>query len=120
MPWVYLDDHWDEHPKMLSAYEIDLLAPTLFISGLAYVRRNNTDGLIPGPKVRGLLGWRAKSQRALVCAGLWREDGPGAAVTVHDWNDWNTTSERKQDRSASARNAAQVRWSKHRREKEKP
>jgi hypothetical protein len=55
-----------------------------------------------------------------VCAGLWREDGPGAAVTVHDWNDWNTTTEQKQDRSASARNAAQVRWSKHRREKEKP
>lgn len=106
MPWVYLDDHWDEHPKILDAFHIDPLSPLLFISGNTYCRRNGTEGLIPGPKVRGLLGWRPKSQRALLAVGLWHE-GPTHHIEVHDWGQWHKPAA---DRSASARNAAQVRW----------
>ena len=111
MPWVYLDDHWDEHPKILEAFELDCQAPILFISGNTYCRRSGAKGLIPGPKVRGLLGWRPKAQKALVEAGLWHLVEPGKSIEVHDWEQWNHS----EGQSASARNAAQVRW---KREKE--
>lgn len=108
MAWVYLDDHWDEHPKFLAAYELDPQSVTLFIAGLAYCRRNATKGYIPGAKVTGLLGYRPKAKRALFSAELWHKVGPGDGVDVHDYDDWNRASE---SRSASARNAAQARWS---------
>ena len=111
MAWVYLDDHWDEHPKVLDAYELDALAPLLFISGLAYCRRSGTDGRISGTKIKGLLGYRPKALRALLATELWHKVGPGDAVVIHDWHDWNRSAE---ERSASARNAAQVRWSRDR------
>jgi hypothetical protein len=107
VPWVYLDDHWDEHPKILTAYAEDPLAPTLFISSMTYCRRSSPDGIIPGPKVRGLLGWRAKAQRALLAAELWHHIGPGETMEIHDWRDWNHGAEA---RTASARNAAQIKW----------
>jgi hypothetical protein len=107
VPWVYLDDHWDEHPKFLAAFELDALAPLLFISSLAYCRRNDTKGYVPGPKVKGLLGYRPKAARALLAAELWHKAGPGEGVDLHDYADWNRVSE---SRSASARNAARARW----------
>ena len=113
MAWVYLDDHFDEHPKLVGAYERDPHALIVFISGLAYCRRNDTDGLILGAKVRGLLGWRPKAQKALLDLELWHDAGNGAVV-VHDYEDWNRTSDQ---RSASARNAAQIRWAKERERK---
>jgi hypothetical protein len=76
---------------------------------LAYARRNATKGYVPGPKVKGLLGYRAKARKALIAAELWHESGPGAGVEIHDYDRWNRSGE---ERSASARNAAAVRWSK--------
>lgn len=111
MPWVYLDDHWDEHPKILDIYELDPLAPLLFISGNTYCRRNATEGRIPGTKIKGLLGYRPKAHRALLAAGLWNKVGPGEAVEIHDWDQWNKAGEA---RSASARNAARIKWDRER------
>jgi hypothetical protein len=107
MTWVYLDDHFDEHPKVLDVFEQDPQALVLFVAGLAYCARNASDGRIPSLKVPKLLGYRAKAQRALLNSGLWHKEGPGQAIEVHDWDQWNRTAAR---RSASARNAAQVRW----------
>lgn len=107
MTWVYLDDHFDENPKVLDVFEQDPQAIVLYIAGLAYCARNATDGHIPGTKISALLGYRVKAQRALLNAGLWHKEGPGLEIVVHDWEQWNRTAVR---RSASARNAAQVRW----------
>lgn len=109
VPWVYLDDHFDEHPKVLEAREIHRDAPWLFVAGLCYCRRAATDGLIPGPQVGRLIThFSKKAAGALVTVALWDELGTGA-MTVHDYGEWNRTNE---ERSASARNAAQVRWGK--------
>ena len=110
--WVYLDDHFDEHPKIIDAYELDSSAPLLFVASLAYCRRTNTNGRVSGTKIKGLLGYRAKAHRALLATELWHKVGPGEAIEVHDWDQWNRTAE---ERSASARNAAQVRWERARR-----
>jgi hypothetical protein len=117
MAWIYLDDHWDENAKLLAIYEDDPRALVLYLSGLAFCRRSGSpDGVIPAAKVRGLLGWRPRSQAALIAARpptgapAWslRPDG---AVVVHDYAEWNRAST---SRSASARNAARVRWGRER------
>ena len=107
MGWVYLDDHFDEHHKVLAAGEMHPLAPWLFVCGLTYCRRSDARGLIPGAKVRTLTPLYKKAARdALVSIGLW-DEVEGGAIAVHDYGQWNRTNE---ERSASARNAAQVRW----------
>ena len=107
MPWVYLDDHFDEHPKVLAAGGLHPLAPWLFVCGLTYCRRAGTDGLIFAEKIKTLTPlYRAAARVALVRVLLWEEVGAGA-VQVHDYCDWNRPAA---GRSASARNAAQVRW----------
>ena len=107
MPWVYLDDHFDEHAKVLSAREIHRDAPWLFVAGLCYSRRSATDGVIIAPQIPRLItNYSRKAAQALVEVNLWDDIGKGSVVT-HDYTDWNRPSEAK---SASARNAAQVRW----------
>lgn len=52
MPWVRIDDHFDEHPKIASVGPLGL---ALFVSGLAYCNRHLTDGFIPESVVDRLL-----------------------------------------------------------------
>ena len=107
MGWVYLDDHFDEHHKVLGAGDIHPLAPWLFVCGLTYSRRAGSGGLIVASKARTLTPlYKKGAQDALVTVGLWDEI-PKTGVQIHDYGQWNKTYE---ERSASARNAAQVRW----------
>ncbi len=113
MGWGFLDDHWDEHPKVLAAYEMEPLAPLLFVSGVLYCRRSGQPGVIPAAKVRSLLGYRPKARKALLAAELWH-DAMGV-VEIHDWDQWNRKAAA---RTASARNAAAVRWANDRAERQ--
>jgi hypothetical protein len=107
MGWVYLDDHFDEHHKVLAAGELHPLAPWLFVCGLTYSRRAATGGLIPEAKVRTLTPlYKPGARAALVTVALW-DHLPDIGIQVHNYGEWNRTNE---ERSASARNAAQVRW----------
>ena len=108
MSWVYLDDHFDEHHKVLAAGQLHPLAPWLFVCGLTYSRRAGNGGLIPAPKVKMLTPlYRKPARDALVTVALWDALSDGA-VQIHDYGQWNKTNT---ERSASARNAAAVRWS---------
>lgn len=51
MPWVRIDDHFDEHPKMS---RVGPLGWGVWLAGLAYCNRNLTDGFIPWSKARAL------------------------------------------------------------------
>jgi hypothetical protein len=105
--WVYLDDHFDEHPKVLAAGEVHPLAPWLYVCGLTYCRRNESPGLIPPSKVRTLTPlFKPAAVQALFDVKLW-VPSVGDAVEVHDYGEWNRHNG---SRSASARNAARVRW----------
>lgn len=104
MAWVYLDDQFPDHPKVVLAGGD---AAWLFVCGLAYCRRHGTDGFIPGPQVPKLSDRKAPMRLAskLVEVGLWDEDGEH--FRVHDYADWNRSSE---SRSAAGRKAARARW----------
>ena len=54
MPWVKVDDHCDEHPKMA---RVGPLGWAMWLAGLAYCNRNLTDGFIPYTTARRLVSW---------------------------------------------------------------
>lgn len=109
MAWVYLDDHFPDHPKIALAGGD---AAWLFVCGLAYTRRNELGGRIPKPQVPRLSDRRKPLDLAakLVKVGLW-EDVDDDFYLVHDYDDWNRPEE---SRKAAARKAARVRWDKER------
>lgn len=106
MGWVYLDDHFDEHPKVLAARERHKDAPWLFISGLCFCRRSSPTGVILSAQIPRLVTrYQAAARVALIESGLWDETIGG--IVIHDYDDWNRPND---VRTASARNAARARW----------
>lgn len=53
MPWVRVDDHFDEHPKMAAVGPVGW---GVWLAGLAYCNRNLTDGFIPFAIAEGIGG----------------------------------------------------------------
>lgn len=104
MAWVYLDDQFPDHPKVVAAGDA---AAWLFVCGLAYCKRYATAGRIPKGQVSKLTGHRsgAKLARLLVDVVLWEDDGDH--YRVHDYDDWNKP---QASRTESARKAARARW----------
>ena len=111
MPWVKLDDHFDEHPKVA---RIGPLGIALQVAGLCYCNRNLTDGFIPRAVARTLLDWQTEQDGVLwtlartsgmqgddvtaqwvidllVDAGVWEEADGG--YRVHDYADYQPTKE---------------------------
>lgn len=54
MPWIRIDDHFDEHPKLAAAGP---LGWAMWLAGLAYCNRNLTDGFIPWSIAGNLVSW---------------------------------------------------------------
>jgi hypothetical protein len=106
MGWVYLDDRFPEHPKVLAAGDE---AAWLFVCGVAYTNRGAGDGMIPKNAVGRLTGLRKPMQLAarLVDVGLWHDKDD--CYAIHDYGFWNAQA---MARRAKARNAANARWSK--------
>lgn len=104
MAWVYLDDQFPDHPKVVTAGDD---AAWMFVCGLAYCRRYSTGGRIPKGQVQKLTGHRqpAKLAKRLLEVVLW-EDG-GDDYVVHDYDDWNKP---QASRTEAARKAARARW----------
>lgn len=128
MPWVRIDDHMTEHPKLLSAGP---LALAMQVAGLCYCNRELTDGFIPRAKARSLLDWsfvRADAkvyQVAVTCGmtgddvdcqfvidvlvecGMW--DVAEGGYRIHDYHDYQPSREQVEEfRQASARR--QMEW----------
>ena len=112
MPWVRIDDHFNEHPKLAGAGP---LAWALWLAGLAYCNRNLTDGFIPWSTAGSLVAWEFLDSSGpskiyvgtdtmvsddgevtsayvialLVEAGIW-DKAPGG-YRVHDYEDYQPT-----------------------------
>lgn len=115
MTWVYLDDGFPDHRKVVSAGGD---AAWLHVSALCYVNRNLTGGLIPAAMVPRLSDRKSPKKLAtvLVNVGLWEEHERG--YRIHDYEDYNQSAERQREkedaakvaRSEHARKAALARW----------
>lgn len=92
MPWVKLDDHFDQHPKVA---QLSDSAFALFVAGLAYCNRSLTDGFIPSRVGLGQLRWAdgntAPPIRELEEVGLWEPVDGG--WQVHDYDDYQPSRE---------------------------
>jgi hypothetical protein len=107
MTWVYLDDHFPEHPK---AAEAGPLGRDLFVAGLAYTKRQGTNGFIPAAMLPSLVSFEGLAVQAegalmetwepvtarqvatrLVDVGLLEVAEGG--WRIHDYLEWNRTAE---------------------------
>jgi hypothetical protein len=91
--WVKLDDHFVDHPKIIS---IGPIAGWLFVASLCYANRLLTDGFIPENQVPRLLstnghGREIQKLTAKLCeAGLWKAVTIKGAkgFQIHDFLDY--------------------------------
>lgn len=58
MPWIKIDDHFDEHPKHAAVGPVGW---GVWLAGLAYCNRNLTDGFIPYSVAEAIGGaWKVR------------------------------------------------------------
>lgn len=117
MPWLKLDDHLDDHPKLTRHdRDYDACLSTFVQLGL-YCARNLTDGVVP-PRVEARFDPRII---ALLCEPF--KDGPGQCerdqdgrLVVHDYLDYNPSKAEAEGKSASlsdrGKRGAEARWGK--------
>lgn len=104
MGWVKLDDTFAEHPKVEMAGDE---AAWLYVCGLLYAYRADTNGFVPAAKVSKLTGLRNPRRLAekLVEVRLWEtvEDG----FLIHDYlKHQQSSQEREEHRLSGARRVA--------------
>lgn len=120
MAWVRIDDSFDEHPKFLRAGHE---AGWLFIRGLAWCNRQESDGHIPAPVIRQI-GSDYGPRKALTLAttlvnvDLWHTPGhncercpqPADGWQIHDYLDYQIPrSKKEKDREAARIRMGKVR-----------
>lgn len=115
MTWVYLDDGFPEHPKVIRAGGD---AAWLAVCGLAYCNRQLTNGRIPKEQVSRLSDRKqpAKLAAKLVTEGIWIDQGDH--YEVHDYDQWQSGAVQQAEKQAQgavrrrerARRAANTKW----------
>lgn len=110
LPWVRLDTAMPDNPKILhliDSHKEGMAAAFAWVCSIAYCGKVGTDGFLSRS---ALSRTNAKPIHARLLAehGFWIPDGGG--WTVHDYLDYNPTTEDIQRRSEKARDAAARRW----------
>lgn len=99
-----LEDTFAEHPKVEIAGD---QAAWLYVSGLLYAYRADTDGFVPAAKVAKLTGFRAPQRLAdrLVEVNLWEPIEGG--YRIHDYlQHQQSSADREEQRVSGARRVA--------------
>jgi len=81
----------------------------VYLFSHGYTASHGMDGFIPAGAI-GLFHGTTRDARLLVEIGLWAEVEGG--WNVHDWHDYQPSSEEAKVRSERARHAAAKRWAK--------
>lgn len=133
MPWVKIDDHFDEHPKM---QKVGPIGWGFWLAGIAYCNRNLTDGFIPWSKARTLCSFEIVEDDGmlwelgrnsghagedltadwvislLIDAGLWEEVGNGngriEGYLIHDYPEYQPTRAQVEEEKAKKVAAGQA------------
>jgi hypothetical protein len=93
MTYLYLDDGFADHPKILAISDAAL---RLHITALCYANRHLTDGHVP-PEV---VGRRTRLAQTLVEHELWQPNGNG--WTIHDYLDYQKSAKKIREQRAAA------------------
>lgn len=110
MPWVRIDDRWDEHDKTLA---VGPLGMALQITALCFANRKLSDGFIPRSKARTLVdvsdfGNVQDVIDSLVEHGVW--DVVKGGYQIHDYLEFQPSKEQvlaaREQRSAAGRKSA--------------
>lgn len=94
MSFVRLDDRIAFHPKVIAAGDE---AIGLWVRMIAYACAHYTDGFISDEQLRNFPAKKATVERLLRARLLDRVRG---GVTIHDFHDWNQSSEQQRARQA--------------------
>jgi hypothetical protein len=124
LPWVRLDDGFDDHPKVAELFllaEDDQRAHAalgLHMLALTYCGRKMTNGEVGRALPSKLRGTQAQVD-LLVAADLWEvAENPGDGWLIHDFLDYNPSREEteaaraelSQKRSEAGKRGAEARW----------
>jgi hypothetical protein len=100
MTWAKFDDRYDDNRKVKKAWRLDNATVGLHAMAITYSSRHETDGIVD-------LDWlteklpngkaREKTVKTLVECGLF-EPIDGERFQVHDYKDYNPSSEQLTDR----------------------
>jgi hypothetical protein len=112
LPWVRLDTQWASNPKFLMLVEDKKWrAIAVYMAGLGYSGVHGTNGFLPGLCLPMLHGTKREAAE-LVDVRLWTPAPAG--WDINGWAEFQPSSEEHEQRSQRAREAAQIRWSKQR------
>jgi len=108
-----MDNNWQTNLKFVSLHaDRAYKAIAVYWAAIAYSSGHELGGFVPGPALSVIwAGTRECDQ--LVAVGLWEPTEGG--YMIHDWDDYQPTSEEIAERSKRARAAAMARWHPRRR-----
>lgn len=120
LPWVRLGTEVPRNHKILSLLQMSHGRETAFVwtCSLAYSGEQGLNGFIPKTALPFIHGKPVDAKR-LVEVGLWEVAGAGG-WQIHDWAEYQPSSEEHQRRSAKASAAANARWERERLRKMMP
>jgi hypothetical protein len=114
MPWIRLSDDYFDDEKIRALSDG---AFRLWHEGLAFSRRNQTDGLIPFPNMRCFQAWNKGREKQLATpyregvAPLW-ELIPAMGYKIHNYLRWNQSKDdEKKDRTGARERMRKLRSS---------
>lgn len=115
LPWVRLDTTLPRNHKILDLLDSrdGYRSAFVYTCALAYSGEQGTGGFIPRSALPFIHARTADMDR-LVGVRLLTIDEGGGGWDIHNWSDFQLTSEEIEERAKRARNAARVRWAKNR------
>ena len=112
MNFAKLDDRYDDHRKIKRAWRKNRALVGLHAMAITYCWRHNTDGIVDEEWLIEKLPRNAEREKLLaqmIDLGLFDEAGDGH-WRVHDYLDFQDSSEKRAARVSAGRKAAQTRW----------
>ena len=113
MNFAKLDDRYDDHRKIKRAWRRNRALVGLHAMAITYCWRHNTDGIVDEEWLIEKLPRAAEREKLLaqmIELGLFDEAGQGH-WRVHDYLDFQDSSEKRAARVSAGKRAADARWS---------
>lgn len=110
LPWVRLDTSMPDNPKVLrliGSHREGATAAFVWLCSIAYAGKHGTDGFIERIALTRVNG-KPIHARLLVEHQFWKDEGVG--WSIHDYAEFQESTEETQKRSQRAREAALARW----------